>query len=470
MKRKTLLMVALALCLLMALPVLAQEETPEPAVDAIVFEEFEWPHYGITGIAPENWGGLVPGVYSRPGDNDDIVSLLYQPPAATIARLVQPILPAMGLEALPDTGESIEVGDQTWTFYRLTYASPTGGPVAVGMAITEIDGLYYLIMLQSTPDEYDALFEMVLLPALEAYTVSAPSAADGEVVMEPVTLEAFNVETLVPQSWPLIVPGVYSRNNFPGDITYLVQQGAQGATIEGLISGLLPSLLLEETPESTGTLESGLLTWELYEGIRVQAPEIGLIVVDFAVTEAEGTGYIILFQAFERDYETLREQVFLPALNAFTPLSLVPPVAAEDIEMVEYSGNGFEAVAPEGWEEVEPGAFVRGMTRQDPTGLLFAPPFSNRDQFLANLLPNVGLEELPDDPVAYSTDALDWMIYSFEMEVAVGMVMRFNLALADTDDLTYLIILQSPVDEADGLYEYVLLPALDAFVPVEEAE
>ena len=59
-------------------------------------------------------------------------------------------------------------------------------------------------------------------------------------------------------------------------------------------------------------------------------------------------------------------------------------------------------------------------------------------------------------------ESLTWTLYATEVQ---GVLVDF--ALAESDGLALIVLLQSAADEHDTLYETVFLPAVDALVPVE---
>jgi hypothetical protein len=70
---------------------------------------------------------------------------------------------------------------------------------------------------------------------------------------------------------------------------------------------------------------------------------------------------------------------------------------------------------------------------------------------------------MPAEPTdTYVSAALDWTFYQLESPMA-----PMGLALAETDDAAYLVLLAAPGDEIDALAETVFLPAVDALAPVE---
>jgi CubicO group peptidase (beta-lactamase class C family) len=165
-------------------------------------------------------------------------------------------------------------------------------------------------------------------PTPEPTATSEPTpTAETEAQAEPVALEfesftneAMGIQGIVPQGWQEVAPGVYSRGDGPADLVSLIQQAAPGMTVEQ-ISGLLQTQLgIEQLPKSSGSLETAAWTWDLYL-IEVEAPSVGTVLVDLALTEAEAGIYLVLLQALPNEYEDLHDSVFLPAVEALAPLT-----------------------------------------------------------------------------------------------------------------------------------------------------
>jgi len=137
--------------------------------------------------------------------------------------------------------------------------------------------------------------------------------------LEPFTNEAMGISGIVPEGWNEAAPGVYARGDMTTDQTAIIQQAAPGTTAEQLTAALLPQLGIEEFPESVGSYESTALTWDLYI-IEAEAPGV-TIMVDVALAETDAATYLILLQAMPDEYDVLHESIFIPAIDALTPLA-----------------------------------------------------------------------------------------------------------------------------------------------------
>jgi len=165
--------------------------------------------------------------------------------------------------------------------------------------------------------------------------------------LEPFTNEAMGISGVAPEGWNEAAPGVYARGDMTTDQTAIIQQATPGTTAEQLTAALLPQLGIEEFPESIGSCESTALTWDLYV-IEVEAPG-ATIMVDVALSETDTATYLVLLQAIADEYDVLHDAIFIPAINALTPL------APEDEEPRYEDPNGlFSIPIPTNWT-AEPG-------------------------------------------------------------------------------------------------------------------
>jgi TAP-like protein. len=132
-----------------------------------------------------------------------------------------------------------------------------------------------------------------------------------EVTLVSFTDETMGITGLIPEGWNEIDPGVYLQP--PLGIMMILQQAAPGVEANRLLSALMSQFGLDETPESTGILETESLIWTLYE-LEVQDTPI-----DLAIAESGGTAYFILLQSTVSERDFYYSEVFLPAVDALTP-------------------------------------------------------------------------------------------------------------------------------------------------------
>ncbi len=264
---------------------------------------------GIQVIVPEEWFKVRDGYYISPDRTIELAFEDNQRDQGSFLRdwgASEPVL-------------EMESNNLTWTVYPI---APKELQVAGYVATAPSDNGFYMILIIGPAGQQESMYEFVLIPMVESFTVDAASipaepatGEEGEVTLVPFTSEALSITGLAPEGWAEVAPGVFSR----GDMTTLVQQAAPGMTAAGISAALLPQLGIEDLPDSLGGRESAALTWELYR-MEVQAPGAGAVVVDLALAERDGTAYVILLQAMAEEHEALHEGVFLPAVEALAPV------------------------------------------------------------------------------------------------------------------------------------------------------
>lgn len=137
---------------------------------------------------------------------------------------------------------------------------------------------------------------------------------------------------VVPEGWDSLGNGLYSPGN-TGEVV-LAQQTAP-VDPDAMMASLLPQLLLTEPPASTGIHQGSALEWTLYQ---VPVALGTTYVVDIALAAEGGTTYLVVLQAPEAESAALRESVFLPVLDALTPLApMATPVPPYPTEAVTFA-------------------------------------------------------------------------------------------------------------------------------------
>jgi len=183
----------------------------------------------------------------------------------------------------------------------------------------------------------------ILLLSLLLGSLASTTVAQDESPIELVPVEpgAYGIASVAPADWQQLGSGSYARGTPPADLAMIVIQSAP-ATIAELWPALLPSLALSDIPEPTGSYSSPGYAWTLYDvDIAFGATEVG---VALGLSENEGTTALVLLQSDPAEFERLREQVFLPALDAYSPL---------EAEAVSFDYLAEEVVFPGAGEDVE---------------------------------------------------------------------------------------------------------------------
>jgi uncharacterized protein len=154
----------------------------------ITLVPFNDPAYGVEGLLPEGWAKAAPGIYMRGESQSDSAVLAVQAAPLSADELFTALLPQFGLTEVPDVSGETETDAFAWSDYAFEVESPLGA-LALRLSLAERDGTTYLVLLQASPDEVEALSEAVFEPVREALR---PTAADEEPVpyiVEEVTFE-----------------------------------------------------------------------------------------------------------------------------------------------------------------------------------------------------------------------------------------------------------------------------------------
>jgi len=142
----------------------------------------------------------------------------------------------------------------------------------------------------------------------------------------------------------------------------------------------------------------------------------------------------------------------------------MPGVAEEVVlESVTFEDSGFSGLLPAGWtDEALPRNYRRGLTGLDPTTLVQDAVPMTADELFGLLAKQLGLDPQLESVASIESDSLVWDLYSFAYQSY-----RADLALTEDGDKAYFVLLISPPDERDELYETVFLPVVDALAPLE---
>lgn len=122
--------------------------------------------------------------------------------------------------------------------------------------------------------------------------------------------DQFGFSGLAPEGWQDLGNGIFIE---PTVQELGVIQQAAPLPADDLLNLLMGQLSLE-TPELADTYEANGLTWSLY-----QTDAQGLLSLDIALAEADGTAYLILVQTPIGQSAAYYDDLFLALINAYTP-------------------------------------------------------------------------------------------------------------------------------------------------------
>jgi pimeloyl-ACP methyl ester carboxylesterase len=119
-------------------------------------------------------------------------------------------------------------------------------------------------------------------------------------------------------------------------------------------------------------------------------------------------------------------------------------------------------LVPAGWTEEYPLDFQRGETALDPTRLILNATWLSKGELFDLLLSWLEVDSGVESVATAKLGNFTWDFY--ELQVGAHPV---DMALAEEGGTAYFVLIFSPRDERDTLYEQVFLPVVEALVPVE---
>src|SRR5215203_1299553 len=124
--------------------------------------------YGYASLVPEGWSDVGQGIFARQRDAKDPTLLAQQSAPVSADEVLASLLPQLGLTAAPKSVGTHQGDTLEWTLYQVDVALGEG-EVAVDLALSDVEATTYILLLQSAPDEHDALRESIFLPTLNAF-------------------------------------------------------------------------------------------------------------------------------------------------------------------------------------------------------------------------------------------------------------------------------------------------------------
>lgn len=125
--------------------------------------------YGLKSVVPESWQDVGGGLFERNQSPTDVTVILQQSVPASADTIMTNLLPRLGLTTAPDSVGTYQSKLLNWTLYLVSFKTlSTTLMVDIALAEDAASGKTYLVSLQTTADEYDALHQTVFLPILDA--------------------------------------------------------------------------------------------------------------------------------------------------------------------------------------------------------------------------------------------------------------------------------------------------------------
>jgi pimeloyl-ACP methyl ester carboxylesterase len=138
------------------------EDTGE--ITLVPFTVEEW---GVSSVAPEGWTEAAPGVYLRGETAIDQAALILDvaPDESNPDAIIANITEGLGIETPAKAGER-EANGLAWSLYEFSVQG-----VSFAAAIGPVGDLAYVVALQASAEDFDALYATVYLPAIDAFTI-----------------------------------------------------------------------------------------------------------------------------------------------------------------------------------------------------------------------------------------------------------------------------------------------------------
>jgi pimeloyl-ACP methyl ester carboxylesterase len=149
-------------------------------------------------------------------------------------------------------------------------------------------------------------------------------------------------------------------------------------------------------------------------------------------------------------------------LSDMAKVAFTAPVKASDFKLQPFSESqlGLSSVVPENWAKIQPGIYSPNGKVTDQTALIIQAAPVSPDMYL-NLLKqqlsqaNITIEF--EQTGTRTANGINWTLYKTQADTS-----GIDLALGQKNNVTYLIMLQSPLDDRQALMQGVFMPAIDA--------
>jgi hypothetical protein len=123
---------------------------------------------GFRSLVPEGWHSTEPGTLEWKRSSHDVTGVSVKALDGLSGQALSSIVAAIG-QPIVEHEETHQSSTLTWTLYRSRVNLPQFKSTVV-TALAESQGKVYMVKLQATPEEYEALSKAVLIPILDAFT------------------------------------------------------------------------------------------------------------------------------------------------------------------------------------------------------------------------------------------------------------------------------------------------------------
>lgn len=136
----------------------------------------ELPFFGLQADLPE-WQNAGPGAYRRGSGSGDFATIIVQSARLDRDRLIQTLLPRLGIEELPDVTQELTTDSFTWDIFIFDI-NAQGIDISIYFAVSENDGSTHIVILQVPPEEAEMLGDEVFFPVVNSVAPLVEEAED----------------------------------------------------------------------------------------------------------------------------------------------------------------------------------------------------------------------------------------------------------------------------------------------------
>lgn len=133
-----------------------------PVEEEVLWEAFENEDFGIQGLVPVGWDEVSSGIFARASSPTDLTVLLMQAAPVSASEILNSLAAQIDVEEIPESLDVREANNLSWTLYTVESQG-----LFRDIALADQDGMTLIVILRTTPDKHDALFETIFLPAVD---------------------------------------------------------------------------------------------------------------------------------------------------------------------------------------------------------------------------------------------------------------------------------------------------------------
>jgi hypothetical protein len=152
-------------------------------------------------------------------------------------------------------------------------------------------------------------------------------------------------------------------------------------------------------------------------------------------------------------------------LSEMARVPFVVPVKASDFKLKPFSEAqlGLSSVIPENWAKIQPGVYSPNGKVTDQTAIIVQAAPVAPDMFLNLMqqqLSQANFKVEFEKAGTRAANGIEWTLYKTQADIS-----GIDLALGQKNNVTYMVMMQSPLNDRQALVEGVFLPAIDALKP-----